>query len=140
MTPTPLQIQAPAPVKQHKHTNTNPFKQPVMSSQRITRSSSRKVTRAHRSARGESLDSGFPLFATWMLPLKVPGVPHVRGTMKIPAKMAEQRSGVNPSPPAPLSRHFDVMAALCFVMCVCVCGGAVRLAGPSRLCLLVCWA
>lgn len=27
-----------------------------------------------------------------------------------------KRSGVNPSPPAPLSRHFDVMAALCFVM------------------------
>lgn len=30
--------------------------------------------------------------------------------------MAEQRSGVNLSPPVPLSRHFDVMAALCFVM------------------------
>lgn len=36
--------------------------------------------------------------------------------MKIPAKMAEQRSGVNLSPLVPLSRHFDVMAALCFVM------------------------
>lgn len=30
--------------------------------------------------------------------------------------MAEQRSGVNLSLPVPLSRHFDVMAALCFVM------------------------
>lgn len=55
-------------------------------------------------------------FATWILPLKVPGVLHVRGSMKIPAKMAEQRSGVNLSPLVPLSRHFDVMAALCFVM------------------------
>lgn len=36
--------------------------------------------------------------------------------MKIAAKMAEQRNGVNLSPPVPLSRHFDVMAALCFVM------------------------
>lgn len=36
--------------------------------------------------------------------------------MKIPVKMAEQRSGVNLSLPVPLSRHFDVMAALCFVM------------------------
>ena len=57
-----------------------------------------------------------PPFATWILPLKVPGAQHVRGAMKIPAKMAEQRSGVNLSPPVPLSRHFDVMAALCFVM------------------------
>lgn len=55
-------------------------------------------------------------FATWILPLKVPGAQHVRGAMKIAAKMAEQRSGVNLSPPVPLSRHFDVMAALCFVM------------------------
>lgn len=59
---------------------------------------------------------GLPPFATWMLPLKVPGARHVRGAMKTPAKMAEQRSGVNLSPPVPLSRHFDVMAALCFVM------------------------
>lgn len=36
--------------------------------------------------------------------------------MKIPAEMAEQRIGVNLSPPVPFSCHFDVMAALCFVM------------------------
>lgn len=36
--------------------------------------------------------------------------------MNPPAKMAEQRSGVNLSPLVPLSHHFDVMAALCFVM------------------------
>lgn len=73
-----------------------------------------------------------PPFAKWILPLKVPGARHVRGAMKIPGKMAEQRSGVNLSPPVPLSRHFDVMALWC--------GGAVRLVGLSRLCLLVCWA
>ncbi|CAB1448022.1 unnamed protein product [Pleuronectes platessa] len=57
-----------------------------------------------------------PPFTTWIPPLKVPGAPCVRGAMKIPAKMAEQSSGVNLSLPVPLSRHFDVMAALCFVM------------------------
>lgn len=55
-------------------------------------------------------------FATWILPLKVPGVQHVRGPMKIPAEMAEQRGSVSLSPLVPLSRHFDVMGALCFVM------------------------
>lgn len=36
--------------------------------------------------------------------------------MKIPAKMAEQRGSVSLSPLVPLSRHFDVMGALYFVM------------------------
>ncbi|KAK5860935.1 hypothetical protein PBY51_022374 [Eleginops maclovinus] len=86
-----------------------------MYSQCITHSSSRKVTHSHHSARGESLNSGFPLChldtsceGSWS--------EHVRGAMKIPEKMAEQRNGVNLSPPVPHSRHFDVMAALCFVM------------------------
>lgn len=78
--------------------------------QRITHSSRRKVTHI------QVLQLRPPPFTTWILPLKDPGAQHVRGTMKTPAKMAEQRSGVNLSPPVPLWRHFDVMAALCFVM------------------------
>lgn len=57
-----------------------------------------------------------PSFTTWTPPLKAPGAPRVRGSMKIPVEMAEQRSGVNLALPVPRSRHFDVMAALCFVM------------------------
>lgn len=83
--------------------------------QHVTASSSRRVAHTQHSGRGESLNSGSPL-ATWILSLKVPGAWRVRGAMKIPTEMAEQRSGVNLSPPVPLSRHFDVMAALCFVM------------------------
>lgn len=54
--------------------------------------------------------------------------------MKIPAKMAEQRSGVDLAPAVPLWRHFDVMAALCFVMC-----GSCQISGPvtaQSACLL----
>jgi len=52
----------------------------------------------------------FPLFTKWILLLKDPGEQYVRGAMKIPAKMAVERSGVNRSPLVPFSRHFDVMA------------------------------
>lgn len=48
-------------------------------------------------------------FATRMLPVKDPAT-------KAPATMAEQSSGVGPSPPVPLWCHFDVMGALFFVM------------------------
>lgn len=78
----------------------------------ITRSSSRRVTIEPEENPSTQTSS----FATWILPLKVPGVQHVRGPMKIPAKMAEQRGSVSLSPLVPFSRHFDVMGALYFVM------------------------
>lgn len=76
-----------------------------------------------------------PPFATWIFPLKVPGAQRVRGAMKIPAEMAEQRSGVNLSPPVPLSCHFDVMAALRRVM-----WRSCQISGPVTALLPVCWA
>lgn len=69
-----------------------------------------------------------------MLPLKVPGVQHVRGTMKTPVKWQSKAS-------TSASRGCLSSAALMWwALFAAWCGGAVRLVGPSRLCLLVCWA
>lgn len=81
-----------------------------------------------------SLSPRFPILATWMLPLKVPGVQHVRGAMKTPVKWQSKAS-------TSASRGCLSSAALMWwALFAAWCGGAVRLVGPSRLCLLVCWA
>lgn len=92
----------------------NLFKLLVISCDCITASSCRRLQCSLLHQRG--VPTWASPFTTWILPLKGPGAQHVRGSMKIPAEMAEQSGGVNLSALVPLWRHFDVITALGFVM------------------------
>lgn len=98
-----------------KETTTNLFKQSVASSRSGTRSSPRKVTGTRRSATGKSLHtlSHFShLDASSEGSRRAACQRHYEDT----SEMAEQSARVSLSR-VPLSRCFDVMGALCLVMC-----------------------
>ena len=136
MTLRPFLKTALLPLRQrHKHMNTNPFKQPVMYSQCITQSSSRKVTHTHHSARGESLKSGFPL-----LP---PGYSLWRFLVRRVSEALWRYQGKWQSKAVASISHCRCLSRatlMWWLLFALWCGGAVRLVGLSRLCLLVCWA